>query len=148
MAEFIAGDTFLIEGVGDTLHLFVVLCDLAEPPSRVLTVMVSTLRTMSDRTVILKPGEHPFIKHASSVEYGSMRVMPVATLLQLEGMNAGKSGSRSFVRREPLTAEMLNRIVQGALTSDLAAKGMKRLLENWLALNSAGAPTDPGEPPS
>ena len=129
MAAFTAGDTFLMSGVGKGLHLFVVLCDPSPTPPTILTVMVSTLRTMSDMTVILQPGDHSFIAHESSIEYDQLRPMLVDLLLQLEKQNNATSDDRSFVRKERVSPELLGRIIQGAFDSVLTEKGMVRELK-------------------
>ncbi len=43
-------------------------------------VSVTTLRNSKDQTIILRPGDHPFIRHDSTVFYGDAMIVDVRRL--------------------------------------------------------------------
>lgn len=64
------GDTFLLMGGRvATPHLWVVLWGPAGEDDAFLTVMLTTDRGYTDQTCILDVGDHPFIRHRTSVDY-------------------------------------------------------------------------------
>jgi hypothetical protein len=63
MATFSTGDTFLTGPDADRLHLHITLCDPADDPPTIIVVSLNTLTPRVDRTLILKPGDHPFVRH-------------------------------------------------------------------------------------
>jgi hypothetical protein len=60
-------------------HLFFVLTD-PDTERKVVTVILVTAKRHTDKTVELNPGDHPFIRHRSNVDYGTARVVPVSRL--------------------------------------------------------------------
>jgi hypothetical protein len=48
---------------------WIVLTDPRGQPARVVAVMLETARGLSDTTVILVPGEHEFVRHATAIVY-------------------------------------------------------------------------------
>jgi hypothetical protein len=123
--SFGAGDTFLCEGLGSKKHLFVVLCEPFGDPPFILTVPLNTLTINTDTTVVLSPGDHPFVVRATAVSYDLMSSMPVNQLLELEKLNRRSVGD-SFRRHQPINPELLERIVEGVFRSDLTPKRMVR----------------------
>ncbi len=67
-------------------HLFIVITDPDAASGRVVVVPIVTTRTHTDRTVELNVGDHPFIRHSSSVDFGSSRYANVAVLLEKIGL--------------------------------------------------------------
>jgi hypothetical protein len=47
-------------------HLWLVLTNPDGNPEEIVAVMVRTHRAYTDATVVLEPGDHPFIHHRSS----------------------------------------------------------------------------------
>ena len=117
------------------MHLYVVVCDPAGNPLTILAVPFNTLRLLSDTTLILEPGDHPFIKHRTSVSFDSLRTFEINNLSQLEALCAAGE-STSFERRSAVSPDLLTRIIKGALQSDLTPKGMVRQLKERLGINS------------
>ena len=74
MELFSAGSVIILSGhpVG-TPHLWFVLTDPDLDSDQIVAVMVVTARTHTDKTIVLSAGEHPFIKHDSSVDYGGAK---------------------------------------------------------------------------
>lgn len=128
------GDTFLINAPGASkYHLFIVLgvnSDLQE----LIAVPLNTVTIHTDPTVVLKVGDHPFIKHDSAVSYNEMRAFPLLMLDELEGMSM-KSHDPSFVRSEPCDPELLKKLVDGAFASQLASRKLIEKLTRALDEN-------------
>lgn len=71
------GDTFLMPTPGGaaTLHLWIVVTQ-PDPQTHLLAIVsVTTLRNSKDQTVILRPGDHPFIRHDSTIFYGDAMIV-------------------------------------------------------------------------
>ncbi len=135
---FSAGDTFLLHAPSaDRLHLFVTLCEpFLDPlgdPLAIIAVPLNTPTLMTDKTVLLLPEDHPFIRYETAVSYNYMTRLAVTGLAQLEQGNASKHEGKTFLRREPLQADVLSRVIAGALTSELAPRGVKRKLVEILS---------------
>ncbi len=65
------GDTFLMPAPGGaaTPHLWIIV-----------TQPVTTLRNSKDQTVILRAGDHPFIRHDSTIFYGDAMIVDARRL--------------------------------------------------------------------
>ena len=115
------GDTFLVpDGIGT--HLNCVL-DVMEDGSIVLCHF-TTCNKRSDRTCIIREGEHPFFNKAESVvRYDQVYVCSAGTALQaLESL---------ITRRlEPLSADLLQRVKEGALDSPQTPDKIKAILKS------------------
>lgn len=85
---------------------------------------VTTLRSHSDTTCVLKVGDHPFIPHDSVLNYSDAREMPIDLVEK-----ALKCGTTSFVcePHEPCRPDVLARIQQGLLDSKQTPKMIKEL---------------------
>lgn len=60
-------------------HLYFVLTD-PDGDHRVVTVLLVTAKRHTDRTTMLLPGDHPFVRHESHVDYGTAKFIPVSRL--------------------------------------------------------------------
>ena len=135
MAAFQAGDTFLMGGLNQNfkkLHLYIVLCDAAGSPPTILAVPLNTLNMQTDTTLVLQPGDHPFIRHDTSVSFNLLVAFNVEMITRLEEMKG-----EHFQRHVPVTADLLKRIIKGALHSDETPTRMVRALKERLGINSA-----------
>jgi hypothetical protein len=116
------GDTFLAgDDEEENYHLHVVLT----PPNAdrdVVLVSITTLRRWSDKTVVLAPGDHPFLKHASCVSYQH------AIIRNIDQLDAGLRARPGKVR-EPLNAALLRRIQFGLLESDFTENGVRHFFK-------------------
>ncbi len=92
-------------------HLFVVVTDIVQNSGEVVIVGITTYDSNKcDKTTILEPGDHPFIKHKSYIFYsGAMfiKVDKIQTLLRL-----GKAKLK-----EDISSEVLERIRLGMTKS-------------------------------
>jgi hypothetical protein len=119
------GDTFL---AGDTeydqYHLWIIIT----PPAAgaVVTVSLTTRRKLSDPLVVIKPGEHPFVKCESVVAYRYASVRHVADIEK-----AISNGTA--IKREKASAEILRRVRLGLLESDFTPIGIRHLYKEFMA---------------
>ena len=63
-------------------HVWFVLTDPEGDPPRVVAVMVRSARSFTDPTVVLQPGDHPFIRHESSVHFSTARWFKVSAIMR------------------------------------------------------------------
>lgn len=104
-----AGDVFRLGGVAD-IHTWAVISDPALGAQRVLLVNFTSWDRLEDQACILDAGDHPFLTHRTCVNYPRARVAADADLEQLRA--AGR-----LVMLTPLSAEVLRRVREGAMTS-------------------------------
>lgn len=99
-------------------HLWIVIS--AERNGQVAVVNITTHRDESciDDSCHIEGKEHPRVAHRSCVFYRKSFMTPVETLTQALERNI-------FQRREPVTAELLRRIQDGARLSRFTAKEVK-----------------------
>ncbi|MHC5055762.1 MAG: hypothetical protein ACYTKD_13715 [Planctomycetota bacterium] len=104
-------------------HLFFVLSDPSVDREHVLVVPVMAWDAdYKESTCLVDPGEHPFIKHTSYVNYGCAELAP-ADLIE-ERLVSGE-----FRTREPASPELLEKIRRGAEQSDFLELGYRDILE-------------------
>ena len=117
-----AGDTFQLVGAADR-HLWIIISDPAVDPRQVLFVNLTTYDPRKDQAVVLGVGDHPFIRHRTCVNYVGARV---ATDLQLEQLKI----ARRLATHTPVTAELLQRLRDGAAQSPWINARHQELLQN------------------
>ena len=71
------GDTFLMPAPGGvaTPHLWIVVTQPDPQTHLCAIVSVTTLRNSKDQPVILRRGDHPFIRHDSTIFYGDAMIV-------------------------------------------------------------------------
>lgn len=81
----LCGSTFLIPapGSGPTPHLWIVVTETGTE-GRCIVVNVTTLRRGADQTLTLRLGDHPFVRHASVMNYAQSRITTEQILSQQE----------------------------------------------------------------
>ena len=108
-----AGDTVLMpKDLDSTPHLWIISTD-PDASRHVVIVNVTTLRPHSDRTTILKRGDHPYIEHDSVVFYADARIVDsanVENLVRLKGDLA--------IQCDACSDELLQRVRGGLLDSE------------------------------
>lgn len=111
-------ETFLIPS-GNKNHLFVVLTE-ACPEGNVLLVSFSTIREerFYDSTCIVTPGEHPFIKKPSFIEYRKARIEKASHVVKCRE-------ATYWFPHEPVSNELFTRICMGILDSPHTPKRIK-----------------------
>ena len=76
------GDTFPLPAPGGavTPHLWIVVTQPDPQTHLCAIVSVTTLRNSKDQTVILRLGDHPFIRHDSTIFYGDAMIVDALRL--------------------------------------------------------------------
>lgn len=116
-----AGQTILLPKPGhDTAHLWVVLT-APDTNAQVLLINFTTLRSHSDTTVVIQPGEHPFVMHATAVHYADVRLTGA---IAIEAAIA----SGHFRTHHDCSAALLDRLLAGVLASKQTPEKIKRYL--------------------
>lgn len=106
-----SGDTLLLTGGGvQPPHLWVILWGPAGPADAYLAVMLTSLRSHSDRTCILDVGDHPFIRHPTSVSYREVMRVTRERLSELAANGTARP-------RRPVTGAVLERVRAGFFAS-------------------------------
>jgi len=117
-----AGDTFRFADRALEKHLWIVISDpMLDVADPVVVVRLTTYREGRDCTCVLQPGDHPFITHATVVDYEWALDIPNA------GLEGFVGDGRAFLR-EPVGSEVLGRIRQGAAESEFMPEGCKEIL--------------------
>lgn len=111
------GDTVLIPAPGSDLtpHLWIIVTEPVQDTHLCVIVNVTTLRNSQDRTVTLSVGDHPFIRHQSSVRYSDGRFADVRRLRA--DLAAGTAA-----RRDPCTPQLLRLVQDGIIASPYTPK--------------------------
>jgi len=91
-------------------HLWFVLTDPAADTLKVVMVALVSEKDHTERTVCLDVGAHPFVRWASSVDYGSSRFFPSATLVSA-------IAKKSATLEKDMTGELLTIVRRGLLIS-------------------------------
>lgn len=79
--DFSPGSTFLLPTrIQDIPHLWVVLTYPDKNSNEVVIVNLTTKRSHSDTTVILNPGDHPFINRETVINYSDAKFVKVENL--------------------------------------------------------------------
>lgn len=118
-----AGDTFLLPGYDD--HLWLIISDPALNPDKILIVSFISWRRHYDQSCIMEQGEHPFVKHRTLVNYSSAMVTTDAKL-------EARKKERALKMKEPLSAELLERIRRCARGSNVPLDCIELLIEQEL----------------
>ncbi len=108
MSNIIAKNTILVPIPSrSSRHLFIVLTSPDGEPPVVVMVNITTKRGLSDRTVILRPGDHSFIKHESVIAFEHADMFELSKLEN--GLNNG------LLRKYPDVSDALFTMVKNGL---------------------------------
>jgi hypothetical protein len=119
-----AGDTFIPAPPYD--HLYMVISDPSADADRVVLVNFTTDSPNEERCCIAIASEHRFLTRPSAVRYKDARITSVSMLEELARM--GK-----MTPDEPLSADLLQRVRDGASKSDFLPEGCREVLsDQWL----------------
>jgi len=117
-----AGDTFRFADRALEKHLWIVISDpVLDVADRVVIVRLTTYREGRECTCILQPGDHPFITHATVVDYGW------ALDISNAGLESFVGDGKAFLQ-DPVRPEVLGRIRQGAAKSEFISEGCQEIL--------------------
>ena len=118
-----AGDTFRPADRSVDIHLWVVISDPDQDPSRVLIVSLTTFKPPKESVCLLDVGDPPFIKHLTCVAYN---LANAPSLAQLE--RARDAGD--LIPDVPVSESVLRRIREGAALSKRLAIDHGELLDS------------------
>ncbi len=121
------GDTFLMPAPGGaaTPHLWIVITEPDAASSLCAIVSVTTLRNSKDQTVILRIGDHPFIRHDSTIFYGDAMIVDARRL-------ENEIAAGLAVRRDQCPAAILKLVQQGVAASPFTRPKFQRFCrEQW-----------------
>jgi hypothetical protein len=105
-----AGRALLVRDAAMGTHLWFVLTDPDPDRGWMVLVMLVTVKPRTDRTLHLDMGDHPFIRHASAVDFGTATYAPASKL------QAALSSGRTTLEAD-MSADLLARVRAGLLTS-------------------------------
>lgn len=120
------GATFLVPIPGVPKHLCVVIHGPFIPfgfsTQYIVYVNITTRKNknVGDQTCILKNGDHEFISHDSIVNYPLTQCLPLSTCLI-------NFGSGRYKQKEPMRAEVLQRIRDGLIASEHTPRKIKKI---------------------
>lgn len=116
-----AGDTFTYFD-GSDKHLWVVISDPdINATDFVVTVNLTTYQVGKESACVLNPGDHPFIKRTTCVQYADAR--PIASAILDKHLGNGR-----IVRQTPVSPQILARIRSGAAASCHIPLGCRKIL--------------------
>ena len=96
-----SGDSYILRKPGDdSRHLWAVLTD-PDQDDNVVMVNLTTRRLHSDDTVILRPGDHPFVHHETVIFYQD--ALLVETRALTEAVRGGVATMHNAFRSDVLT---------------------------------------------
>src|SRR5574337_133690 len=104
-------------------HLWFILTDPCEHSPRVVAVMLRTATHFTDTTVILHPGDHPFVHHPSSVPYSTARYFQVCAISR-----AIREGHCSH--QHDMSTDLLQRVRTGLITSPFTINAIRDYCRN------------------
>lgn len=125
------GDCFLIETNHDAdgfiqSHLHIIVLEKEEFTGNTIIVVIETLRSgRTDKTTILRPGDHEFIKKESYVNYRRSRQISTRTIEKL--LQDKKAKSRASIK-----SDILKKIQEGILKSPFTPAEVVSMYENHL----------------
>jgi hypothetical protein len=114
---FRAGQTFLFPISGEqTAHLWIIVTPPDKSSGVFLIVSLTSLKGNKDQTVVLRAGEHPFIKWDTCVAYGLSELTSEEKLQQLV------DGREARLHQSDVSAKLLELILDGFLASDFTKR--------------------------
>jgi len=105
-ADVIVPDIEIDSSATPNLHLWIVITEPRPPDFQCVIVSVTTQKPHSDATVVLRPGDHPFITRDSVIQYLDARFADARGLDDIIEKGLAK-------RRDSCSPELLERIQDG-----------------------------------
>jgi hypothetical protein len=119
------GNTFLIPKRSHQVeHLWIVLTEPDPQTHEAACVNITTVKPSSEQTLILKPGDHRFVKQDSEVYYRDAQILNLAKVDEM--LNKTQYLFVCSVH-DPCSPELLKRIQDGLLRS----KEVKREVKDY-----------------
>ncbi len=97
-------------------HLWFILTD---PDPRIVMAMMRSSKTFTDKTVTLQPGDHPFVKHESNIDYG------VACIQQSRVVDSAIRRNQVTLHQD-MSAQLLETVRKGLLHSSRTNHDVRR----------------------
>ena len=116
-----AGDTFIPARFDN--HLWVIVSDPAKDVANVVISNFTTFDGTEEESCVVNNGEHPFVRHKTVVRYRDAKTVSANDLKTLV-----KKGQ--LKPHMPLSAEILDRVRQGAGQSDFLPEQCRKILSN------------------
>jgi hypothetical protein len=104
-------------------HLWVVISDPESHPDDVLFASMTSYDVTKEDVCLIVPGEHPFVKNKTGIDYSHARH---AASAQLDALVA----SKQILPSTPVSQDLLERIRMGASASEDLSQKYKRLLRS------------------
>jgi hypothetical protein len=122
------GYTFLMPAPGSmiTPHLWIVLTQPDQATQLCAIVSVTTLRESKDQTVILRAGDHPFVRHDSAIFYRGAMIVDSRRI-------ASEIGAELALARERCTAATLKLVQDGVGASPFTPPKVLRFCKDQWA---------------
>lgn len=112
------GDTFFLSSSPDDgSHLWIIL-SRPNADNEVIIAYLTSRRAHSDLTVVLKEGDHRFVRRETAVAFADARIV---RLRRIEA----RVGDGTCPTHDRLSSEILSRIQDGLIQSDLTPKKIK-----------------------
>ena len=106
----------------DDKHLFFILNDACAEGKHLLVNVTTIYEGVPfDPACVVEPGEHPFIRHKSSMNYRMARIMEAVRITKYVGGWYYKDG-------EDASKELVEKIIAGALESEFLPKHILKYL--------------------
>lgn len=105
------GDAFLLSNRGIDAHLWIVISLPQHDPEHVVIVNLTTYTREKDPTCLLDVGDHPWITHATCVQYQDAKVVAESKLDSL--VQGGQ-----LKPWPPASDELVEKLLRGAANSD------------------------------
>lgn len=125
------GDTFIAPLTSRAIeHLWIVITN-ADADNKAVAVNVTTQHSLSETTVILKDGDHPFVNHPSVINFTDAQLIDVKAV-----ETAIEKQPKNFICKshKPCSPELLKRIQDGMRKTKSPKKHIKqRCIAEWEA---------------
>jgi hypothetical protein len=118
-----AGDTFFLKKEASDKHLWVVVSEPESDVQAVLFVSMTSYDITKEDVCLIAPGEHPFVKNKTCIDYSHARH---ASSAQLDVLVATKQ----ILPSTPISDDLLERIRMGASASEDLSQRYKTLLRS------------------
>lgn len=126
-----AGETLVLPNPNFEIpHLWILATDSVGEPPQTIIVAVSTKRFYKDSTVVLSPGDHPWVRHESVISYAHALIPEVRHLNEAVRRRIGEL-------RQPCTSDVLRKVQDGLLASPRTPRRVKKFYQSWLAVGDS-----------
>jgi hypothetical protein len=115
-----AGDTFILTSLDH--HLRIIVSDPQIDPDQIVIVNMTECDKDGDCSCQISIGDHPFVTKRSVISYRDGSIVTLKKLHEISKKGLIKHG-------QPVSDKLLDRIRQGAFSSDFLPENCRRILE-------------------